>query len=135
MNGEQFVVDTHPLVWWATDRPRKLGRRARAVFEGYEEQRVVLHVPAAVVLETWFLTKNGRIRPEGSLARWWERIRSPNLLVEPLEAADVLTAASLSWSHPDVYDRLIVATAARLGLPLVTADSAIEDSGLTPTVW
>lgn len=130
-----FVVDTHALIWFAADLPRKLGRRARAAFQAFEAGAAVLHVPAPVVLETWFLARAGRIQLETSLGRWWEEIAGPSLVLEPLTAEDVLAAAGLAWHHKDVYDRLIVAAALRLGLPLITADSVIEESGLVSTVW
>jgi PIN domain nuclease of toxin-antitoxin system len=36
-------------------------------------------------------------------------------------------AVDLAWEHPDPSDRIIVATARRLGASLVTADTAILD--------
>lgn len=132
---DSFVIDTHALIWFAADVPKKLGRRARAALAAHERGAAVLHVPAPVVLETWFLARAGRIRLNTSLSRWWEQIAGPTLILEPMTAEDVLTAARLDWSHPDVYDRLIVAAALRLGLPLITADSAIEESRLVETVW
>ena len=130
-----YVVDTHALVWFAANNIRKLGRRALAAFEEFENGDTVLHVPAPVVLETWFLARAERIRLSTSFAHWWEELASPTLVLEPMNAEDVLAAAGFAWSHQDVYDRLIVAAALRLGLPLITADSAIEESGLVETVW
>jgi PIN domain nuclease of toxin-antitoxin system len=36
---------------------------------------------------------------------------------------------------PDIFDRLIVAEARRLSLPLITRDTAISGSGLVSVVW
>jgi PIN domain nuclease of toxin-antitoxin system len=44
-----------------------------------------------------------------------------------LTAGDVLAAGELDWDHEDVFDRLIVACALRLDLPLITGDAAITD--------
>ena len=129
-----FVTDTHPIVWLAADR-RKLGRAAARAFAAYEEGQATLFVPAPVVLETWFLRKNGRIRERTSVGSWWAAIASPALAFEPMTAEDVVEAERLAWRHDDVYDRLIVACAVRLGLPLITADSAITDSKLVDVVW
>lgn len=129
-----FVTDTHPIVWLAA-QPRKLGRRAERAFAAYEAGAAVLYVPAPVVLETWFLAKNGRLRRPTTVREWWRAIASPSLVFEPMTAEDVLEAEQLAWRHDDVFDRLIVACALRLGLPLVTADEAITDSGLVDVVW
>lgn len=132
---DRFVIDTHALIWYVDDLPRKLGRRARAALDACARGDALLHVPAPVVLETWFLARAGRIRLQTSLARWWEQASGPTLILEPMTAEDVLTAADLDWTHQDAYDRLIVAAALQLELPLITADSAIEESGLVETVW
>ncbi len=129
-----FVTDTHPLVWQAA-QPRKLGRRAARAFAAYEAGDAVLYVPAPVVLESWFLVKNGRIRHDTSVEAWWRQLASPALILEPMPAEDVFAAGRLDWHHDDVFDRLIVACALRLGLPLVTADRSITDSGLVDVLW
>ncbi len=132
--NDAFVTDTHPVVWLAADR-KKLGRRAARAFDAYEAGEATLYVPAPVVLETWFLRKNGRIRASTSLGSWWDSVASPSLLFEPMTGEDVVQAERLHWEHVDVFDRLIVACALRLGLPLVTADAAITDSTLVEVVW
>lgn len=44
--------------------------------------------------------------------------------------------AAADWlQFRDPFDALICASAADLSLPLVTRDTAIEDSGLVRTVW
>ena len=129
-----YVTDTHPLVWLAAGQ-RKLGRKAARAFRAYAEGEATLFVPAPVVLETWFLRKNGRIRERHSLGSWWSAIASPSLVFEPMTAEDVIEADRLAWGHGDVYDRLIVACARRLGAPLITADAEIAGSGLVDVIW
>ncbi|GEL18358.1 PIN domain-containing protein [Pseudonocardia asaccharolytica] len=36
---------------------------------------------------------------------------------------------------PDPFDRFILATAAQLRTPLVTADRAISSAGVVPVIW
>jgi PIN domain nuclease of toxin-antitoxin system len=52
-----------------------------------------------------------------------------------MEAIDVFAAYELDWQHSDPYDRLIVATARRLELPLITGDQAITDWGGVEVCW
>jgi PIN domain nuclease of toxin-antitoxin system len=44
-------------------------------------------------------------------------------------ASHTLTAIS------DIFDRLIVADTRRLGVPLLSRDTTIRDSGLVTTIW
>lgn len=121
---DRFVTDTHPFIWFAADMRRKLSRRACAAFDAYEAGRADLYVPAPVLVETWFLAGNGTIKLETTFGRWWRDLANPRLVCDPMPADDVLAAAELNWEHRDPFDRLIVAAAHRLGLPLVTADTA-----------
>ena len=58
----------------------------------------------------------------------------PNYSVLPLDLEVVKMAYGLRILA-DPSDRLIAATALALGLPLITADSTIADSGLVPIIW
>lgn len=53
------------------------------------------------------------------------------LTVEVSAAAGLLSSDLVG----DSADRIIVATALHLGVPLVTKDRKIIDSGLVPTIW
>jgi PIN domain nuclease of toxin-antitoxin system len=47
----------------------------------------------------------------------------------------VLLEAATFTSIRDPYDRLIIAQARVTGLPLITGDEKIQESGLVRTVW
>lgn len=119
----------------ATGQKRKLSAAAAGAIAAYEEGRADLYVPAGVVVETWFLSQGGVIRLDTTLSRWWGRITNARLHLVDLTASDVFTAASLGWEHRDPYDRMIVATALRLGLPLLSADTAIAEWGGVEILW
>lgn len=64
-----------------------------------------------------------------SPAAWAERAgRQPGLSFVPLDRQILLGSTQLPGDlHGDPADRMLVATAALAGVPLVTADSAIVD--------
>lgn len=133
--SDVFLADTHPLVFWADDRPKKLGRKARAAFEAMEAGRAAIYVPAMVCLEVALLARAGLIRVEPGLAEWWRSIESQYLLMVENTHEDVLNAFRLAWDHVDHFDRLIAQTALRMGLPLITADHAITEWGGVEVIW
>jgi PIN domain nuclease of toxin-antitoxin system len=57
--------------------------------------------------------------------------RGFNIVV--LDWLDVNEARSVSLTDP--FDRLIVGTAVRLDMPLITRDQQIVESGLVQTIW
>ena len=130
-----YVTDTHALVFWATDKTRRLGKRARGVFEQHEEQRAAIYVPAIVSFEVSLLVRSGVLKVDSGLRSWWATIGSDNLIMVDNTHDDVLGAHELNWEHPDLYDRMIVQTALRLGVPLITADAAITEWGGVEVIW
>src|SRR5687767_6542078 len=69
------VTDTHALIWYATGPQRKLGRRARAVFERAERGDAVIRIPALVLVELAEAMRRGVVHAEGEIGRasWRER--------------------------------------------------------------
>ena len=53
----------------------------------------------------------------------------------PLDADTAWEAMTLVLPQSDPFDRVIVATAKRLGLPLVTKDRLIRKARLVATIW
>jgi PIN domain nuclease of toxin-antitoxin system len=130
-----YVLDTHPLVFYAGNNLSKLSKAVRAIFERFEDGDVCLYVPTPVVIETWQLSLNGTIRLQTTLEGWWSQIQRPELAHVDLTLDDVLRASSLEWEHQDPFDRLIVATALRLDCSLITKDVAITDWGGVDVTW
>jgi PIN domain nuclease of toxin-antitoxin system len=132
--SEAFVVDTNALVFRVAGS-RKLGSAARRVFERYDAGTVALFVPAPALAELAALERRGKIQVDGSFRRWWGELQAGGMIGQPLTIDDVLLARELEWDHTDWSDRLIVASALRLDLPLVTADRAIAEWGGVEVIW
>ena len=130
-----YVTDTHPLIFWATDRKERLGRRARRVFQESERGKHSIVVPIVVFEETARLIEKKVIQLTASFRHWAEELdRSTNFQIQPYTIEILLEAVPLHLIH-DPADRVIVATARRLGYPLITADEAIQDGKWVETVW
>ena len=133
-NSGVFVTDTHPLAYYADGRFSKLSRRARSLFEDASEGGVLICVPAIVLSELTILLQLERLRIPLSFDKWCRDIEAgPGFFIEPLLWTDVNEMRQLPFRDP--FDRMIAGTAKRLGLPLITKDVEITDSGLVETVW
>ncbi len=61
----------------------------------------------------------------GSLA-WFKRVLTlQSFTLAPLEPAIAIDSVQMEWAHKDPADRMIVATARHLDVPLLTADRTI----------
>jgi len=130
-----FVTDTHALIHHITGRKKRLGRRARNVFERLKRGTDTVLVPFTVLEEVMNLYEVGKVRlplPFRDLVIALGQAGNFDLGVNDMQL--LLEAASFTTLR-DPYDRLIVAQARVAGLPLITGDEKIQDSGLVRIVW
>lgn len=130
-----YVTDTHPLIFWSSNRKRRLGRRARRIFQETEQGKHSIIVPIVVLEEINRLVERKLVRLEVPFRRWAEELeRSPNFQVQAYTLEVLLESASVGAIR-DPADRAIVATARHLRCPLITADEIIQDGDWVDTVW
>ena len=128
------VTDTHPLIFHAAGGGR-LGSRAAAFFDRCERREAILYVPAAVIWECSLLARVARINLRRSVRTFFDDLFS-NPAYQPLDLTpdQVFGADELRFSR-DPFDALIVAAAQTAGLPLVTRDGDIRESGTVRVIW
>ena len=130
-----YVTDTHPLVFWSSNRRRRLGNRARRILQETEQGKHSIIVPIVVLEEINRLVERKIVRLEVPFRRWAEELeRSPNFQVQAYTLEVLLESVSLVAVR-DRADRAIVATARQLRCPLITADELIRDGEWVDTVW
>ena len=128
----KYVLDTHSLVWSVLS-PQKLGAKAARIIQAAGPGE--LAIPSAAIVELGRLLEVGTIdlgarRPSAVFA---ESLTYNAVLPTSLDAA--LKAPVLALPHLDPFDRLIVAEALVLGVPLISKDGNITDSGIVRVVW
>ena len=130
-----YVTDTHPLVFWSSNRRRRLGNRARRILQETEQGKHSIIVPIVVLEEINRLVERKIVRLDVPFRRWAEELeRSPNFQVQAYTLEVLLESVSLAAIR-DPADRAIVATARQLRCPLITADELIRDGEWVDTVW
>lgn len=133
--GRQAVTDTHSLIWYAAGRHRRLGRKALEFFRAADERRALVHVPTTVLMEVSEALRAGRLELETPFAAWIEALFAAGpYLAAPLEVA-VVTKSHDLFAIPERGDRLIAATAAVLGCPLISRDPEIRRTKAIATIW
>lgn len=130
-----FVTDTHALIWYAMGPGRRLGRRAREAFERAERRQATIYVPVLALVEIAEAIRRGGVRCEPGFRRWSERLLAAGgFFAADLTPAIVLEAEGL-YGISERGDRLIAATAASFGCPLITSDADIGHAGGIATIW
>ena len=128
----RLLLDTCTLLWLSSN-PALLSARAQAALA--EENSELFFSPISA-LEIGIKQRKGRLILPDLAARWFPQVVAAMGAREvPVVAAIALTAAALEWEHRDPADRIIVATALREGMPVVTSDSAIANYHAVQVVW
>jgi PIN domain nuclease of toxin-antitoxin system len=128
-----IFLDTHVLIWMASD-PKRLSKKAREAIREARE-RTGVGIAAITLWELAWLAENGRIQIAGSVESF-VRETSSRVIVEPITPEIAAFAVQLPSSFPkDPADRLISATAMAEGAALVTADERIRQSKVVRTIW
>jgi PIN domain nuclease of toxin-antitoxin system len=130
-----FVTDTHPFVHHVTGRRSRLGHKALRVFDAVKRGREIMIVPFTVIEEVMLLSEIGKIRLPLPFRDFVVSIRQAENFDLGVNDTDLLLEAATFTTVRDPYDRLIIAQARVAGVPLITGDEEIEESGLVRTVW
>lgn len=121
-----IVLDTHIWVWHASGSP-KLPRSLRAKLN----KALALGVPAICCWELAMLEAKRRLALNQPARAWIDlSLARAGMNLLPLDPAIAWLSMNLSGEfHGDPADRMIVATALHLDLPLATVDEQIIDWG------
>jgi PIN domain nuclease of toxin-antitoxin system len=128
----QFVADTHALLWFLMASPR-LGPAAKKAFDEASAGSALILVPSIVLAELQFVNeKLGR--PFDFAAIFKQLQSSPQFQLVPFSPEDVLDFIADALV-PEMHDRIIVGVARRAGAACITKDSQVMASGLVATLW
>lgn len=125
----KLLLDTH--IWiWSLAEPRRLSRRVHLELKDRNNEVWLSPVSTWEVL---LLHAKGRIQLHGN-PRDWVMAATSYMREAPLTHEIVAAAQELELSHQDPADRFLAATAAVLGLTLVTADQRLLGLGNIATL-
>lgn len=124
-----LVVDTHVLVW-LLERNRQLCPLAKDSLKKAASSNS-LYVAAITPWEIAMLVSKERLALDRDVSEWLAAaLALPGIKLQPLLMEISVASTRLPGEiSSDPSDRIIVATARHLGVPLVTADSDLLEYG------
>jgi PIN domain nuclease of toxin-antitoxin system len=124
----RFLLDTHVWLWLLAEPDRIDG----SVRSQLADERNELLLSAASSWEIAIKHQLGKLTlPSPPSTFVPERIRRSGVTPVPVDHAHALRVASLPPHHRDPFDRLLVAQAELLGVPIVTADRQLAAYDVT----
>ena len=127
-----FVTDTHALLWWFTDSP-KISPKASEVFERCELGENIIFIPSIVIAEALSIFEKKRIAFD--FKKLLRKINeSDNFVIIALDSTILQKMLDLK-DVPELHDKIIIATARYLNLPVITKDETLQKLSYIKTVW
>lgn len=123
-----MLLDTHAWLWAALYDGKQLGPRAAKEVER-AAGRGALAVSVVSIFEVTSLAASGRLHLATSPEAWMRQtIDAGRIRIAEVTMAIAIEAGSIpKIALPDPMDRLLVATARNLEIPIVTRDARILD--------
>ena len=119
----RLLLDTHALLWVLEANPR-LSRRAAEAVAAPDTEKLVSAVSA---FEICLKFKLGKLPGSAALAMAFaETIAAIACVPLPITVEHAEEAGKLDLGHKDPFDRLLIAQAIELRVPVVSADPAFD---------
>nr|WP_241018365.1 type II toxin-antitoxin system VapC family toxin [Paraburkholderia sp. Tr-20389] len=133
--GAVIVLDTHALVWWATVDPT-LSRKAKAAIERELADGEIL-VSSISAWEIAMLVEREKLVLSMDVGNWLAAVGDVEAVrFVPVDSEIAVKSVELPGEfHKDPADRMIVATARKYSVPLVTKDEKIRAYAHVKTIW
>lgn len=130
------VIDTHVLVWWVSGND-SLSAKAKASIQKALSGDGEVYISSITAWEIAMLVEKGRLALSMDVESWLDEVSNIDgvrFLSVDNEIA-IKSAVLPGVFHKDPADRIIVATARKLALPLITADEKILRYEHVKTIW
>ena len=126
MSESWVLLDTHVWLWLAQSNDRLLDTPG---YDAIVKARISggIFISIISVWEVGMLAAKGRILPRQDYRSWIEKGLSGSFVrLQPMTTGIAIESSNLPGNFPaDPADRILVATARELNIPLITADANI----------
>lgn len=126
----RVLVDTQALFWWYGESA-KLSKRASSTIS--DSDNTVL-ISAATAWELSIKSALGKLQALQLVLEFSTYIEEEGFLELPIETSHAIRAGLLPNHHKDPFDRLLVAQAQELSIPILSSDNRLDDYGVL-RIW
>jgi PIN domain nuclease of toxin-antitoxin system len=130
-----IVLDTHALIWWVANDPTLSKKAKNAIDRELAGGDII--VSSITAWEIAMLVEKGRLVLAMDVGNWLYTVAQIGVVhFHPVDVEIATKSVSLPGEfHNDPADRMIVATARKLAVPLVTKDEKIRSYAHVKTIW
>lgn len=127
----EYLADTVTIIRHFS-KVGKIGGRAKAILKDAEQGVHIIHISVISIVEIMYLSQKNRIKI--NLKETLDIINeSANYSIADLTPQIVAISENIIFS--ELHDRLIIATAKHIDIPLLTSDKRIREKKIVETIW
>ena len=131
-----LVIDTHIMVWWVSGSGMLSSAAKKALKTTLNNDGEVL-ISSISAWEIAMLVEKGRLVLSMDVESWLDEVAQiDGVRFLPVDNEISVKSTALPGDfHKDPADRMIVATARKLAVPLISADNRILQYQHVKTIW
>jgi PIN domain nuclease of toxin-antitoxin system len=118
----KILLDTHALIWWFSNES-KLSRRASSMIAN---QNNTVLVSAAIAWELAIKVNLGKFDALSLITELPRYVEDEGFEELPISMEQAVRTGLLPLHHRDPFDRLLVAQAQALNVPILSADAVLD---------
>ena len=118
-----LLLDTHTFLWFSEDNP-ELSKNARSLIEDADNN---CFISIASIWEMAIKVSLGKLKIRAGFDRLIEEINKHDFIILPISFEHTAELISMSFSHRDPFDRLLVAQSIVEDLTLISADKIFDE--------
>jgi len=127
----RILLDTHAFLWFVFDDPRLSQKAVKAISDPKLEKLIGI----ASLWEIVIKSQIGRLKLGTTIETFFRNhVQERTVEVIPMEIGHLVTYDRLPLLHRDPFDRVLIAQALSLGVPIVTSDKIFSKYGVR-VVW
>ena len=127
------LIDTHILLWIFSDSGRLTARARDAI--GGNDVCVSIASLWEIAIKASLTREDKRLELKESIQTIAETCEAQGIKIVPITPSDCQRVRMLPHHHEDPFDRLIMAQAIEMGIPLITKDENIWKYREVEKIW
>jgi PIN domain nuclease of toxin-antitoxin system len=118
----KVLLDTHAVFWWF-GYPDRLSKRAESILA---DTKNIILVSAATAWELAIKSNLGKIDAQDLVTEFGREVNQDGFVELPISIEHAAKAGMLPLHHRDPFDRLLVAQAQTLTVPILSGDRTLD---------
>jgi PIN domain nuclease of toxin-antitoxin system len=126
----KYLIDTHTFIWFTTG-DSQLSNTARLLIEDTQND---IYLSIVSIWEMAIKYSMGKLNLNKTFDKVWNDIQDNQITLLAIDFEAVATLSTLPFYHKDPFDRMIIAQAQELNIPIIGKDEIFKNYAIS-LIW